>query len=194
MKWELESARCWEGCCFQFCSQWTCFVWCLCGWWEQCREENGTWMWGCGSAELLTELLYHSLMCTPLVSIMTKTLNFKLALFYQKHKAWTKQLQITDFFVRKRCAHLYWSDLLSVYYACRSKCEMYSFHLLCSLFMFMTHLVVSHNCHYSFICCFFTAVSQEVMGRCVNCVCVYLCMDGWLYVCEGVHSSQVPGH
>jgi hypothetical protein len=32
MKWELESARCWEGCWFQYlciCRQWACFVWCI---------------------------------------------------------------------------------------------------------------------------------------------------------------------
>jgi hypothetical protein len=28
---------------------------------------------------------------------------------------------------------MYWSDLSLVYYTCRFKCEMYSFHLLCSL-------------------------------------------------------------
>ena len=52
---------------------------------------------------------------------------------------------------------------------------------------------------------FFTAVPQEVMGRCVTvcvCVCVYLCMVGCMYVwmdglvdvCGGVHNSHVPGH
>ena len=172
MKWELESATCWEGCWFQLCRQWACFVWCLCECWEQHREESGTWMWGCGSAELRTELLYPSLMCTPLVTMMNKTLNFKLALFYQKHKAWTKQLQNTDF-VEGSDVHIH--IILFVYYACISKCEMYSFCLLCSLFMFMIHLAVSRNCHFPALCCFFTAVPQEVMGRCVT-VCVWVCV------------------
>lgn len=68
-----------------------------------------------------------------------------------------KQMSIADLFGKSRFAHRYWSAIYCLIFRLSGK---YIIFILCSFLMFVTHLMLSCNCHFTPFIIFFSVPSE----------------------------------